>query len=143
MIRNIPFNSSLNLDSSENPRNFFKEKPLKKRPMAHFQECLTEEDIGIPVLIKKDSSMHIETKIPYSEIPCLKCLGKREKKDGKPCKKCDGSGKMKNSKKLRKIEYLIDKKLQALLTELENRKFKSEILKNDNFSNKTKKNLYK
>ena len=102
-----------------------KERGVKTRPMAHFKE---EDDIAnIPILGKKESSVRIETTIPYSEIPCLKCKGKREKKDGKTCNKCDGSGKMKNTKKLRKIEYLIDKKLQALLNELESRRIQSEL----------------
>ena len=117
----IPFDNSMNLDSNDNPRNFFKEKIHKK--MAHFKE---EEEIymTMPILGKKESSFNIESKIPYSEIPCIKCKGKGKKNDDKICKKCDGSRYMKNNKKLKKIEYVIEKKLQALLLELEKRKCK-------------------
>lgn len=123
MIGAIPFDSSLNLDGNDN-RSLLKEKPCKKKVNAHFKE---EEDMSMPILGKKESSVNMESKIPYSEIPCIKCKGKGKKSDEKICKKCDGLGRMKNSKKLKKIEYVIEKKLQALLLELEKRKCKNEL----------------
>lgn len=60
----------------------------------------------------------------------MKCNGLGEKDGGARCGKCDGTGKMKNTKKLKKIEYLVDKKLQALLSELESLKYKQAFLSN-------------
>ena len=54
----IPFDNSMNLDSNDNPRNFFKEKIHKK--MAHFKE---EEEIymTMPILGKKESSFMFQS----------------------------------------------------------------------------------
>lgn len=126
MIREIHFDSSLNLENNDTPKNFFKDKPVIKKFLKK-----DDTDFGLieSFLEKKESSDQFESKIPYSNIPCLKCKGIGRKNDKEVCPKCDGSGKMKNSKKLKKIEYLIEKKLQALLTEIANRKKQSEIQK--------------
>lgn len=121
----------MNLDASDSQKNIVKERPkipLAKQYHEYKEDPLEDEFAKELVLRKKESSVQIETKIPYSDIPCIKCKGNGEKKTGAPCSKCDGSGRMKNSKKLRKIEYLINKKLNALLSELESANYKKEFL---------------
>ena len=69
---------------------------------------------------EKKKKLNKDEEKNYSDIDCFKCQGKGEKKK-KICKKCKGSGKMKNCKEIQIIDFLIEKKLSHLFTDVKNK----------------------